>query len=63
MNQDVKTCLFCKLESPATTKEHIIPESLGNDDLLLSGEVCDKCQNYFGKEVESYVLAKTPLAF
>lgn len=59
----MKTCLFCKAQSPATTVEHIIPESLGNDDLLLSGEVCDKCQNYFGKEVENYVLTKTPLAF
>jgi hypothetical protein len=40
-----------------------VPESLGNDDLILIGEVCDVCQRYFGKEVERYVLDKTPLAF
>jgi cold shock CspA family protein len=41
--------------------EHIVPESLGNDDLLLVGEVCDGCQRYLGKEVEQYVLSKTPI--
>lgn len=39
-----------------------MPESLGNADLILTGEVCDACQRYFGKEVEQYVLGKTPLA-
>jgi hypothetical protein len=48
---------------PFSTKDHVIPESLGNDDLLLIGQVCDACQRYFGKEVERYVLDKTPLAF
>lgn len=61
MRFSVKNCLFCRSQSQPTTIEHIIPESLGNDDLILSGEVCDKCQNYFGKEVENYVLSKTPL--
>lgn len=42
--------------------EHVIPESLGNDDLLLEQSVCDLCQAYFGKEVERYVLEKTPIA-
>jgi len=57
------TCLFCQSEGPYTREEHIIPEALGNDDLLLVGEVCDKCNQYFGTEVERFVLAKTPLAF
>lgn len=56
-------CLFCSSNGPFTTSEHIIPESLGNDDLILRGEVCDTCQNYFGKNFEKFVLAKTPLAF
>ena len=56
-------CLFCGNDGPFTTVEHIIPESLGNDDLVLEGEVCDSCQRYFGKEVEKYVLSHTPLAF
>ena len=56
-------CLFCASNGPFTTVEHIIPESLGNDELLLEKEICDGCQNYFGKEIEKYVLAKSPLAF
>jgi len=55
-------CLFCDGTGPFSTVEHVIPESLGNDDFLLRGEVCDQCQRYFGKEVEKYVLEKTPIA-
>lgn len=56
------SCLYCGANGPFNTIEHIIPESLGNDDMLLTGEVCDRCQAYFGKEVERYVLDKTPIA-
>lgn len=59
----MKTCLFCRSAGPFSTVEHIIPESLGNDDLVLTGEVCDACQAYFGKEVEQFVLSKSPLGF
>ena len=57
-------CIFC-LESDTyfTTKEHIVPESLGNEDDILEDYVCDKCQNYFGREVESFVLCKSPIGF
>lgn len=47
-------CLFCK-QSSADTKsvEHIVPESLGNTTFVLPlGYVCDKCNNYFAREVE-----------
>ncbi|MCG9968388.1 HNH endonuclease [Pelotomaculum terephthalicicum JT] len=57
------SCIFCMSDGPYTTVEHIIPESLGNTENILTGVVCDKCQNYFGKEVESYVLSKSPFAF
>ena len=57
------TCLFCSSHGPFSTVEHIVPESLGNDDLILTEEVCDKCQAYFGTEVEKYVLDKTEFAF
>lgn len=57
------SCLFCRSHGPFSTVEHIIPESLGNDELLLHQEVCDSCQAYFGKEIERLVLAKSPLAF
>lgn len=59
----MKSCLFCGQEGPYTKPEHIVPEALGNDDLLLWGEVCDPCNQYFGSKIESYVLGKTPLAF
>jgi hypothetical protein len=59
----MKPCLFCKSEGPYSSVEHIIPESLGNDDLILEGEVCDKCNSYFGQSVEQYVLDKTAIAF
>ncbi len=57
------SCLFCGSSGPFTTIEHVIPESMGNDDLLLSEQVCDTCQNYFGKEIERFVLSKTPIGF
>jgi hypothetical protein len=55
-------CLFCNAGESFTTKEHIIPESLGNDDMILEKEICDKCQNYLSK-IENYVLNKTPIGF
>ena len=47
-------CLFCKKESiSAKSIEHIIPESLGNKTFILPrGYICDKCNNYFAREVE-----------
>jgi hypothetical protein len=42
--------------------EHIIPESLGNDDLVLTNDVCASCNNFFSK-IENYVLEKTEIAF
>jgi HNH endonuclease len=47
-------CLFCKANSGASCSvEHIIPESLGNHRHTLSpGIVCDRCNNYFSREVE-----------
>lgn len=57
------SCLFCNNEGPFTRPEHIVPEALGNDDLVLENEVCDGCNQYFGSKVESFVLNKTPLGF
>jgi hypothetical protein len=55
-------CLFCNNNSDFNTIEHIIPESLGNTDLVLEGEVCDRCQKLLGK-IEKYVLSHTPIGF
>ncbi|MDR1748773.1 MAG: HNH endonuclease [Spirochaetaceae bacterium] len=54
--------IFCKNEGSFKTIEHIIPESLGNDDQIRKNLVCDVCQNYFCKEIENFVLTKTPFA-
>jgi len=47
-------CLFCKCPSDdATSVEHIVPESLGNRrHILPRGAICDRCNNYFSREVE-----------
>jgi hypothetical protein len=54
-------CLFCNKNGPYNTIEHIVPESLGNKRLLLIEQICDSCQAYLGKEVERYVLQRSPI--
>lgn len=54
-------CLFCQKDGPFT-REHVIPESLGNDELILFTDVCKGCNNHFS-QIEEFVLQKTPLAF
>jgi HNH endonuclease len=51
-------CIFCKEDSSnSKSREHIIPESLGNDDHTLPpGIVCDSCNNYFARKVEKPLL-------
>lgn len=56
-------CLFCNSNGPYTRAEHIIPQALGNDDLVLQGKVCDACNQFFGSKIENFVLTKSPLAF
>jgi HNH endonuclease len=55
-------CLFCVASrGPFTRVEHPIPESLGNDDLVLPvGYVCDGCNQYFGSKLERAVLSSPP---
>lgn len=49
-----RQCIFCGEDSSSSKSvEHIIPESLGgNKHILPVGVVCDKCNNYFAREVE-----------
>jgi hypothetical protein len=51
-------CIFCKQDSSTSqSREHIIPESLGNTDHILpTGVVCDNCNNYIAREVEKPIL-------
>lgn len=53
-------CIFCKEPSDnSKSVEHILPESLGNEDHVLKpGVVCDKCNNYFATKIEKVVLDK-----
>ena len=45
-----------------TSEEHIIPKSLGNDDLVLKkGIICDKCNNYFALNIEKPFLEMEPI--
>ncbi len=51
-------CIFCLTKRGQFTQiEHIVPESLGGDDILPPGIVCDECNNYFGHAIEGHVLA------
>jgi hypothetical protein len=51
-------CIFCKKDSSTSRSvEHILPESLGNEEHILPpGIVCDRCNNYFASSVEQAVL-------
>ncbi len=56
--------IFClEVSDNFNTIEHIVSESLGNTDDILEKAVCDKCQNYFGREIENYILASHRLVF
>ncbi len=59
-------CIFCKKDAMRfTTREHILPESLGGGDwaVLPGGLFCDECQNRFGSEVEQQALGDYPFSF
>jgi HNH endonuclease len=59
-------CIFCKNDGTKfTTREHILPESLGGGDwaVLPSGLFCDECQNRFGSEIEQQALGDYPFSF
>lgn len=62
----MQRCIFCKSEAAAfTTREHILPESLGGGDwaILPDGFLCDECQNLFGSSIEQQALADYPFSF
>jgi hypothetical protein len=62
----VAHCIFCDDTSGKfTTREHILPESLGGGDwaVLPDGLYCDACQNRFGSEIEQQALGCYPFSF
>lgn len=52
-------CIFCKAPSDAATSvEHVIPQSLGNSQIVLPrGMICDPCNNYIARKIEQPLLA------
>ena len=48
-------CIFCEKDaSSSRSVEHIVPASFGNSiSILPKGSVCDKCNNYFARKIES----------
>lgn len=62
--QPPNDCLYCRhTDVPFERVEHPIPESLGNDDLIIpKGWVCDPCNQYFGAKLESKVLSLPPFS-
>ena len=59
-------CIFCTSSSAQfTTREHILPESLGGADwaVLPDGLFCNECQNKFGSEIEQQALGDYPFSF
>lgn len=58
-------CIYCLSTSvDFTSEEHIFPESLGNDELVLpKGYVCDTCNNRVLSTLDSVLLGFEPIAF
>ena len=46
-------CIICDLEKDES-KEHIIPEAMGNSKLI-TYKVCEECNNKLGSKVDKYL--------
>jgi len=63
--KEKKRCIYC-LETSAsfTSEEHILPESIGNYDLVLDkGVVCDECNNTILSQLDHIFLKFEPISF
>lgn len=49
-----KKCVFCMGDTTLSKSvEHIIPKSLGNNELIIDKSyICDNCNNYFSSHIE-----------
>src|SRR5207249_3864987 len=58
-------CIYCLTTTGNfTSEEHIIPESLGNDELVLPTRyVCDRCNNGVLAILDNMLLKFEPVAF
>lgn len=64
-SQFINQCIYCLSKSNKfTSEEHIFPESLGNDELILhKGFVCDECNNGILSCLDDFLLKFEPVAF
>lgn len=60
----ISQCIYCLTTTASfTSEEHIFPESLGNDELILpKGFVCDKCNNEVLAGLDNVLLKFEPIA-
>lgn len=58
-------CIYClRSEADFTSEEHVLPESLGNEDLILpNGYVCDNCNNGILSDLDNSLVNFGPIAF
>jgi len=58
-------CIYClKKSARFNSEEHIIPEALGNEELILpKGYVCDKCNNGILSRLDNLLLDFEPISF
>jgi len=58
-------CIYClKRSASFNSEEHIIPESLGNEELILPrGYVCDRCNNGVLSRLDNFLLDFEPISF
>jgi hypothetical protein len=63
--ESLNHCIYCMKKSGSfNSKEHIIPEVLGNDELILPrGYVCDRCNNEVLSRLDNFLLDFEPISF
>lgn len=58
-------CIYCLgTKGNFTSEEHIFPEALGNDELVLpKGYVCDRCNNGILSQLDTALIRFEPISF
>jgi len=58
-------CIYClRTDADFTSEEHVLPESLGNEDLILpTGYVCNSCNNGILSDLDNSLVNFGPIAF
>jgi hypothetical protein len=63
-SRNIGFCIYCRENGAFSAEEHVVPESLGNDEVVLPrGFVCDKCNHGVLSELDQYLSNFDPIAF